>query len=162
MKIRGHEIAVCSWSVHPKDMQDLVDALKQLGLDAIQLNLGALLMLDDKRKHHELGILRANNINIVAGMCGFPGEDYSSIAHIRKTGGYMPDDQWTLRRQLSQQAANLAAELGIEKTSTHIGFVPPSNDEKYRVMLERVGEVAQMFADKNQKLLFETGQERAP
>jgi len=162
MQIRGHTIAVCSWSVHPKDMDDLVKCVRELGLDDIQLNLSGLIMLDDKRKHFEWTTLKNSGINITGGMLGYPGEDYSSIAKIRATGGFVPDEQWPLRRQLIEQAGNFARDNSIKGISTHIGFVPPSSDAKYPIMVQRVGEVAQVLAERGLDMLFETGQERAP
>src|SRR4051812_29301431 len=102
MEIAGHPIGVCSWSLHPKDTADLVERMRQLGLSHLQLGVLNLVNADDKRKHFELGILRSANLTITATMIGFPGEDYSSIAAIKKTGGYVQDDQWDLRRQLTQ------------------------------------------------------------
>src|ERR1043165_5270863 len=98
MNIGGHDIGVCSWSLRPTDMADLVGQVKQLGLEHVQLALAPILSLDDKRKHHELGILRASGFTITAGMIAFPGEDYSSIAMIRDTGGYVPEKAWPLRK----------------------------------------------------------------
>ena len=162
MEIRGHIIAVCSWSIRPKDMAELVSSVREVGLNHIQLNLGALLHLDDKRKHQELGSLRSSGIQITAGMLGYPGEDYSTISKIRATGGYLPDDQWPLRRQLTEQGIRLAAEIGIRRVTTHIGFVPPSSDAKYNVMLDRLNEIADLYAKNEMDVMFETGQERAP
>ena len=62
MQLQGHDIAVCSWSLHPKGMADLVAKVKELGLKHVQLALVDLVMLDDKRKHQELGHLRAAGI----------------------------------------------------------------------------------------------------
>ena len=162
MNIAGHDIGVCSWSLAPQDTHDLITRVHQLNLQHIQLAMSPLVDLDDKRKHHELGQLRASGLTLVAGMIGFPGEDYSTIAAIRRTGGYLPDDQWDLRKRITQQAANLTAELGVSKLSTHLGFIPPSSDPRYSTMIERIKEIAQILADKNLTLLMETGQETAP
>src|SRR2546423_12127081 len=86
MQIHGHTIAVCSWSLQPTGMQDLVSKVKQLGLGHVQLALGELVFLDDKRKHQELGHLRSAGIQFIGGMLSFPGEDYSTIDAIRRTG----------------------------------------------------------------------------
>src|SRR5687767_8171183 len=110
MKLHGHDIAVCSWSIQPRDMADLVAKVKALGVEHVQLALGELVMLDDKRKYHELGQLRASGLKLTAGMMAFPGEDYGSIALIRKTGGFVPDETWPLRKQLMTRAAALAQE----------------------------------------------------
>lgn len=161
MNINGHDIAVCSWSLQPKDMDDLVAKVRQVGLDKVQLGLLELIQLDDKRKHLELGHLRAAKIGFNAGMIAFPGEDYATIDHIRRTGGFVPDDPWPLRRRLAREAARIARELGIRAVSTHIGFVPHAADSGYARIRDRVRDVACDFADFGIDLLMETGQERA-
>lgn len=159
MNINGHDIGVCSWSLQPQGMDDLVSKVKSLGLEHIQLGLLELVMLDDKRKHLELGHLRHANLKITATMISFPGEDYSSIAIIRDTGGYVPDKDWNLRKQLTTAAAKLRRELGVNWLTTHIGFVPPSSHEKYEVMITRVRDIAGILAEHGLELLMETGQE---
>ena len=159
MNISGHDIGVCSWSLQLQGMEDLVSKVKSLGLEHIQLGLLELVMLDDKRKHLELGHLRHSNLKITATMISFPGEDYSSIAIIRDTGGFVPDKEWALRKQLTIQAAKLTQELGVGFLTTHIGFVPPSSHEKYEVMITRVREIAAALGEHGLALLMETGQE---
>src|SRR5688572_25037 len=142
MNIAGHDIGVCSWSLQPKDTADLVAQVKSLGLSHVQLALGPLLMLDDKRKHLELGHLRKSGFTLTSGMIAFPGEDYSTVAAIERTGGYVPDDQWDLRKRLSEQAAVLDKELGLKAITAHVGFVPPKGKRGYDTMLSRVREIA--------------------
>src|SRR6266540_3849086 len=115
MNIAGHDIGVCSWSLAPRDAQDLIARVKELGLSHIQLNTSPLVHLDDKRKHFEFGLVRSSGLVITATMIGFPGEDYSSIASIRATGGYVADEQWDLRKRITQQAAQITAELNVTK-----------------------------------------------
>ena len=91
----------------------------------------------------------------------FPGEDYSSIAAIHRTGGFLSDAHWPVRKALCQAGAQLAVELGMKSIGTHIGFVPPSGEPKYQVMISRVREIAQIFSQRGLDLLMETGQERA-
>ena len=161
MNIAGHDIGVCSWSLQPTDTTDLLDKVQQLDLRHIQLALRPLVILDDKRKHLELGHLLKSGVTITAGMIDFPGEDYSSIEAIRRTGGYVPDDQWPLRLKLSQQAANLGKELGLTKVSTHVGFVPAAGSAGYATMVSRVREIAAAFEAHGISLGMETGQEGA-
>lgn len=161
MNIGGHHIAVCSWSLQPKDTADLVQQVKQLGLEHVQLALEPLLFLDDKRKHFEVGQLRNAGIKLTAGMISFPGEDYSSIDAIRRTGGYVPDDRWELRKRISGQAAGLGAELGLKAVTTHVGFVPRKGQAGYDKMLGRVRDVAREFGSHGIELGMETGQEPA-
>lgn len=161
MNISGHDIAVCSWSLRPRDMQDLVRMMRELGLEHAQLMLLNLITLDDKRLHQELGHLRSAGIKFTGGMMSFSGEDYSTIDAIHRTGGFLPDDVWPVRKGLCLAGAKLAQQLGMKSIGTHVGFVPPGSDAKYQVMLSRVREIAQIFSQHGLDLLMETGQERA-
>lgn len=161
MNIGGHDIGVCSWSLQPRDTAHLVELVKQLGLQHVQLALGSLLTLDDKRKHFQLGQLHAAGLHLTAGMIAFPGEDYSSIDAIRRTGGYVPDEQWALRKKMSAQAAALGTELGLKAVTTHVGFIPRKGEAGYDKMLGRVREIARDFGGHGIDLGMETGQESA-
>ena len=161
MNIGGHDIGVCSWSLQPQGIQELVTKMRELGLRHLQLALVDVVQLDDKRKHQELGHLRAGDIKFTGGMMGYPGEDYSTIAAIHRTGGFLPDDQWPIRKRLSQEAVKLARELAMPLVATHVGFVPPASDPGYHKMISRVREIAAMCAEQKLDLLMETGQERA-
>jgi sugar phosphate isomerase/epimerase len=142
-------------------MADLVSKVQKLGLAHVQLALGELVMLDDKRKHEELGHLRASNIQLTGGMMGFLGEDYSTIARIRETGGFVPDTDWPLRKRLAVEGARLANEIGIGSVTSHVGFVPPPGSNGYVEIVARIRELAGAFADHGVDLLMETGQEPA-
>lgn len=159
MKLGPHDIAVCSWSLRPHDTQDLAEKVRSLGLRHVQLALGHLIQLDDRRKAQQLGHLRG--LEFTAGMIAFPGEDYSTIEAIRRTGGFAPGGDWPIRRRLTREAGRLAVELGIRIVSTHVGFIPPPEDPEHQEMISRVRETAADFAKLNLELAMETGQERA-
>jgi sugar phosphate isomerase/epimerase len=161
MQIRGHDIGVCSWSLQPSGIGDLVAQVKQLGLSHVQLALGPLVGLDQKQKLHELARLRASGLSLTGGMIAFPGEDYSTIDAIRRTGGFLPDDHWPQRKQIAADAASLGAELGLKTITTHVGFVPPRDEPGYAVIRSRVLDVAATLARSGIDLLMETGQEPA-
>ena len=163
MQIQGHDIGVCSWSLRPADARDLVARVRELGLAHVQLALAPLLAADDARRDEELRVLRESGLTITAGMVSFPGEDYASIAIIRKTGGFVPDETWEQRRDLAVRAARFAREqFNVGAVSTHAGFIPPSSDPAYGKILGRVAEVADAVAAHDVSLLLETGQETAP
>jgi sugar phosphate isomerase/epimerase len=161
MRIQVHDLGVCSWSLKPSGMADLVNAAQQLGLSHVHLALNKLVFLDDKQKHAELGHLRASGLTFTAGMISFPGEEYSTIPRIRLTGGFVPDESWNIRRQLTLGSAKIAEELGIKILTTHAGFIPPSNHVDYPKLLARVAELAGALKPRNILLALETGQESA-
>jgi L-ribulose-5-phosphate 3-epimerase len=161
MKIGPHDLAVCSWSLNPAGIEELVNSLRNLGPSHVQLALAPLLFLDDKQKYRELGFLRNSGIALTAGMIGFPGEDYSTIPKIRATGGFVADETWTLRRQLTIQAGKLAHELELKILTTHVGFIPQSNHADYPKLLGRVAEIAAALGEQGVTLAMETGQETA-
>jgi sugar phosphate isomerase/epimerase len=161
MNIGGHDIGVCSWSLHPKDMGDLISQVKQAGLSHIQLGLAGLSVLDEKNKDQQIGQLRSAGITVTGGMVGFPGEDYSTIAKIRETGGFVPDNDWASRRATTEQAARLGQALGVPHISAHVGFVPPRGQGGYDKVVDRIREVADLFGGYGLALLMETGQEKA-
>jgi sugar phosphate isomerase/epimerase len=161
MRIGEHDIGVCSWSLRPNDLSDLATLVHRLELDHVQLGLGRLIAMDDAAREGELNTLAESALKLTAGMIGFEGEDYSTIASIRQTGGFVPDESWELRKAVCAQSAALAQQLGLRLLSAHVGFVPPSSNEKYKSMLERVCTIAEIFAQHELDLLMETGQEEA-
>ena len=162
MNIAGHDIGVCSWSILPRDTQDLIASVKRLGLQHVQLAMWPLVKMDDKQKHQELGLLRNSGLTFTGGMIGFPGEDYSTIATIKKTGGYVSAEEFPVRRAMTKSAGQIAAEMGMNLLSAHIGFVPPSSDPTYSTMLERICLMASDLEPLGVALVMETGQESAP
>lgn len=121
MNLLGHDIGVCSWSLRPSNTSDLVSKVRALGLSHVQVALGDLLALDDAARDAAVSELRDSGLTITATMIGFPGEDYSSIASIRRTGGVVPDERWDERRTLLLRAASLSRTLGVTQLTTHIG-----------------------------------------
>ena len=161
MNIHGHDIGVCTWSLQPEGAAQLVEMVKQLGLSHAQLALWPIVGLDDAKMVQELEILRKSGLTFTAAAMGFPGEDYSTIDAIRRTGGYVPDAEWAARKQLSAQAAQLAVELGIRIISVHVGFVPAPNTPGYETITTRVRQIAETMKSHDIDLLLETGQEHA-
>src|SRR5437016_2387884 len=142
MNLAGHDIGVCSWSLAPKDTADLIRMLRQLKLSHLQLAIAPLIGLEAVARKGQIEELRGAGITITAGMIGFPGEDYSTITRIRQTGGFMPDELWPERREMTAMASAICRENGIKMLSTHVGFIPPSSGEKYNTMTERITDVA--------------------
>src|SRR5438128_543476 len=138
MNLAGHDIGVCSWSLAPKNIAELIPMMRQLKLSHLQLAIAPLIALSETARNAEMEQLRAAGITITAGMIGFSGEDYSTITRIRQTGGYMPDELWPERREMTAMAAAICKQSGIKLLSTHVGFIPPSSGDKYNTMVDRI------------------------
>jgi L-ribulose-5-phosphate 3-epimerase len=161
MQLHGHTIAVCSWSLQPKSMAELVTKVKSVGVSHVQLALAELSQMDPAKRQAELAELTASGLGLTGGMLHFAGEDYTTIATIRETGGFIPDGEWATRKKVAADVAKLAKELSVGAILSHVGFVPPHDHEGYQPAVERVREVARLFAEQGVALHMETGQEPA-
>jgi L-ribulose-5-phosphate 3-epimerase len=154
-------IAVCSWSLLPANLQELVAQLKATGVSRVQL------ALDPCRELPALwggaGVLcRQNGIAIVSGMFGCVGEDYSTPETIRATGGLVPESTWEENWNNIQATAATAANLRLKLVTFHAGFIPhDSDDPQFHQLLDRATRVADLFATRGIELGLETGQETA-
>jgi sugar phosphate isomerase/epimerase len=135
--------------------------LGSLGLPRVQLALNAH---RGSAGGEEIGReLAGAGIEIVSGMFGTVGEDYSTLESIRRTGGVVPDETWEENRKLAAEVAEAARALGLKLVSFHAGFLPEdAADPNYAKLLARLRELGGMFADAGVDLALETGQEEAP
>ena len=159
MKWRDHDVGVCSWSLRPEGMRELVAGMRELKITHVHLAMGPLLEMSVERRREEIAIFRDSGLIGTAAQIGFAGEDYSTISNIERTAGLVPASFWPARSEWARQAASLAAEMGIAGLSLHLGFVPQSNDPAYEPVLKRVCEIAEPAHAAGVSLLLETGQE---
>jgi sugar phosphate isomerase/epimerase len=154
-------LAVCSWSLQPASPQQLVEQLRAIGLSRVQL------ALDPLRETPEVwcgcaALFRQHGIEIVSGMFGTVGEDYTSLESIRRTGGLVPDSTWEENWENVQANAGLAQQLGLRLVTFHAGFLPHDESApEFEQLQHRIRLVADVFAAKGIDLAFETGQESA-
>ena len=158
-----HErLAVCSWSLQPASPEELVAKLQVIGVPRVQLALDPLREQPQVWGRAEQ-TLRAAGFEIVSGMIGFVGEDYTTMETIHATGGVAPDATWAENLRHVSQSAEIAARLGLPLVTFHAGFLPPdAGDPAHAKMLERLAQVADAFAARSVEVAFETGQETAP
>lgn len=158
MQVRGCDIGVCSWSLQPKDTADLISKVKSLELEHLQLGLHEWVTRDPGEFDGVIGQLKSSGLTLTSTTVGFPGEDYTSIAILARTAGFVPDEQWPARRELAIRASELTARLGLNALEFHIGFIPSPSDPFYPVLVERVRDVAMEMKGHGVDLLIETGQ----
>lgn len=159
--------AVCSWSIQPTSCEDLVTRMKDCGLSRVQLALGPLCEQSSNWHVKEIqSRFAAESFNIVSGMMAAVGEDYTSLETIKQTGGLLPDHHWEANKQLAIAHADVAKQLGLNLVTTHVGFLPhdtssQSNRQLRERMIERIAEIATIFASQDIAIALETGQESA-
>ena len=154
-------LAVCSWSLQPRDPAHLADRVKATGLRRVQLDL------DPLREQPEAwgdvaATLGAQGIEIVSGMFRTVGEDYTTLETIRHTGGVVPDATWERNWAHLQVTVRNARKLALPFVMFHAGFLPHDPaDPAFPKMIDRVRRIARVFADEGIALGCETGQETA-
>ena len=155
------KLAVCSWSLQPPDPQTLVGQLKSIGLNRVHIALDPLRTAPGIWSGLP-ALCRGHGIELVSGMFGTVGEDYSTIASIRRTGGVVPDAAWPETWRNLQVDAELAVELSLPMVTFHAGFLPhDAGKPAFQTLLDRIGQIADLFAARGIALGFETGQETA-
>src|SRR5688572_12996243 len=90
------------------------------------------------------------------------GEDYSTLATIRETGGLRPDRHWKRNLEAAREDTALARRLGLDLVTFHAGFLPEQRSDPERAkLLDRLRLVCDAFHEQGVRLGFETGQESA-
>jgi L-ribulose-5-phosphate 3-epimerase len=159
MRARGR-LGVCSWSLQPSTPEELAERARAVGVDCVQLALDPL-RTGEWSPAATVAALRAAELDIRSGMMGTVGEDYSTLATIRATGGVRPDAHWEANRRAASANARLARDLGLELITFHAGFLPEEDGAERTKLVARLREVVDRFGEHGVRAAFETGQERA-
>ena len=154
-------LAVCSWSLQPASPEQLIQQIEAIGIKKLQC------ALDPLRENPALwsrlpALCQKSGIQLVSGMFGTVGEDYTTMETIRRTGGVVPDHTWPANWKNIQDIAALAQKLELRLVTFHAGFLPHHpNDSAFKKLVDRITLIADLFSSKGIELGFETGQETA-
>ncbi len=169
------EIGVCSWSIDRADvLRSLEVAGIQLGLRAVQIGFFS----EQAVRRADADVIHRTaakaGVTLVGAFVGFEREDYASIERIAATGGFAFDDEYGLRLAVTRDVAKLMGASALRQTAgprglkpaarlaIHVGTVPTDIDSPlYAKLVSRTGEVADILAEHNVRLLLETGRESA-
>jgi L-ribulose-5-phosphate 3-epimerase len=154
-------LAVCSWSLQAANPADLIQRTRATGVARLQL------ALDPMRE--EPGVwgvaprqLEQAGIEVVSGMFGCVGEDYTTLETIRATGGIAPDATWAQNWRNILSALDLAEGLGLKLVTFHAGFLPHDPaDAAFGKLKDRLAQIAGEAGKRGLQLGLETGQETA-
>jgi sugar phosphate isomerase/epimerase len=154
-------LGVCSWSLRPDSPSDLAGKVTAAGLEAVQLALGPL-QRRGWQPRRTRAALDGAGLTVRSGMMSTAGEDYTSLASIRATGGLRPTQHWGVNLKAAEALAALAGRLGLPLVTFHAGFLPEDRRSGERAtLLGRLRTVAGRFAAHGVALALETGQETA-
>jgi sugar phosphate isomerase/epimerase len=161
MPIEPLAIGVCSWSLQVKSVPELKQLIGRLGVDVVQMACGD--------PHHAAwdegeglpAAAKAAGFRMTGAMLGFPGEDYTTPATIRKTGGFGNPATRAERLERFQWALGRTRDLGLTDLMLHAGFVPEPDEPDRKPFLDTLGKVSAAAAAKGITVAFETGQETA-
>ncbi|HXK09379.1 MAG TPA: TIM barrel protein [Vicinamibacteria bacterium] len=155
-------LAVCSWSLEPASIDDLLKKLAPTGLRRVQIALDPLRENKGGAWSDAAAKASAQGVTFVSGMMGTIGEDYTTLDSIRRTGGVVPDATWADNWKNIQRDAEIAAGLGVKLVTFHAGFLPhEETDPSSAKLQDRVRRIADLFQSKGITLGMETGQEVA-
>lgn len=155
------ETGVCSWSLQPPDVATGLATVKnELGLGVVQLGFFDDALLDEANDAKVIAAVEASGIELSGTCLGFAGEDYSSIQKIAATGGYVPDDTFEKRFEITKRGAALSQKLGVPLLTVHVGFVPEEKGARHDAIVERLKRIAGVLGDHGLTLTMESGQEK--
>jgi L-ribulose-5-phosphate 3-epimerase len=154
-------VGVCSWSLQVKSVPELAGFMKRLGLDAVQIACG-----DPHHASWDEGdampaAAKAAGFTMTGAMLGFPGEDYTTPAHIQRTGGFGDPALRPERLERLKWALSRTRELGLTDLMLHAGFIPEPGEPDRKAFLDTLGKVSALAKERGVTVAFETGQETA-
>lgn len=154
-------IGVCSWSLHVKSIPELRRLLDRLGTNVIQIACGDPVHASWDEGEGLPAAARAAGFEMTCAMLGFPGEDYTSPAHIKRTGGFGDPAARAERMEVLEWGLDRTQALRLDRLMLHAGFLPEPSDPDRKPFLDTLGHAAALAKAKGITLGFETGQETA-
>ncbi len=152
---------VCSWSLQVKSIDELKQYLDRLGTNVVQIACGDPHHASWDEGEDMPAVALQAGIVITGTMLGFPGEDYTTPATIKRTGGFGDPALRAERIERLKWAIHRTVALGSSDLMLHAGFLPEPGDPGRPAILETLAEAGRLAAARGLTLAFETGQETA-
>ncbi len=154
-------IGVCSWSLQVTSIPELKDFLRRLDVDAVQIACGDPHHASWAEGDAMPAAALAAGFRMSGAMLGFPGEDYTTPAHIERTGGFGDPATRPERLDRFRWALARTKQLGLTDLMLHAGFIPELGDPARKSFLDTLAQVGDLAQRAGVIVAFETGQESA-
>lgn len=154
-------VGVCSWSLQVSSIAELEARLELLGTDVTQIACGDPHHANWDEGENMPEVVRASGLRLTGAMLGFPGEDYTTPATIKATGGFGDPNLREERLERLRWAIDRTKSLGLADLMLHAGFLPEPDDPGRSAFLDTLAQASRIAAEQGVVLAFETGQERA-
>jgi sugar phosphate isomerase/epimerase len=110
----------------------------------------------------ERGEIAEAEFSIATVVCAYQGEEYTDVATVQRTVGFIPAATREAREKRTIDASDFAAALGVKSIACHVGFVPEDHkDPDYIAVRDMVRRICARAAEHGQTFALETGQEPA-
>ena len=151
-------IAVCSWTLKPRNPRDLLAKLEHLQIGAVQVELSRI--VDGSVEWGDaIDILRDGGIWVVSGMMALAGETFQRLDHAPAFTGLLADHTWFSNRFHAENVARFADRAGLGLVSVQIGAAPcDRSSPQWAKLVDRLGAIGEIFGHYNVQLAVETGQ----
>ena len=151
------EIGVMFWAG-----RDSLPELQKLGVESGQLGVGGDVPLTSTAAVEWREKIGNAKFSIATVVCAYNGEEYTDIATVQRTVGFIPKATREEREQRTLDASDFAAALGGKSIACHIGFVPEDHsDPEYIAVRDMVRRICDRAEAHGQTFALETGQEPA-
>lgn len=154
-------IGVCSWSLKVSSVPELARLVREVGAESVQIGLGDPNHGSWEEGEGLAGALADSGLALSGAMIGFPGEDYTSPATIRRTGGFGNPETRARCLEIFRHAVDQTARLGLEILLSHAGFIPEHDDPARGPFLDTLREAGSYAGSRGVTFAMETGQETA-
>lgn len=159
MAIEPLAIGVCSWSLQVTSVPELKAFLDRLGIDVVQIACGDPHHASWSEGDAMPAAVKAAGFRLSGAMLGFPGEDYTTPAHIERTGGFGDPATRPERLETFKWGLQRTLDLGLTDVMLHAGFIPEVGADGRKAFLDTLANVADLAGRAGVTVAFETGQE---
>jgi len=142
--------------------RDNLDMPLSLGVKYGQLGIPGGMQLNEAAAAQWKAALEAAGFTLVTVFAAYEGEDYTNMATVAGSVGFIPPATRTVRLARTLEISDFAAQLGVGSIACHVGFVPEDPQQPdYVAVRQMVRDVCDHAAKHGQTFALETGQEPA-